>query len=472
MPSCTRPLPSIPNTPVFGQTPPTSISSWANRSSNSLSTEDALDAYERGAEFATRLIDADVEPLKHRFYLARINLARAATFAVTGSLVEAEEILRAAKPELAELRSEVTNDQWYWSEIGVTQLRADYWLARIHGHRESLDAAQELCTNSLRRCRGQRTYHADDVRFLGLEIALVELSAELAVSRDDLTSAMEQYQTALEMRRATLHAGFAPERFIMEAAFKKSTSLDGQIEPGPFCGYVETQLKLADVLRRVDRPYAAEAMLGEAASAMAIVVAEYPNALRYRIADANIWALAAELLADRRPAEAQTLYRRARQVWTQAIEEFPHAREYVSGVHGLKADWTAYRDIEQLFPNVPATEDEETPVSYRDTVFHARSTGRSWASVALWDDAIRDFEHSAALEPDDPQYDWLQLAIAHAHLGKHREAEGWLDMAAPLIEQMPNPHRELIELRDVAQSTLAEHETKENPADEHTVPSQ
>jgi hypothetical protein len=182
-------------------------------------------------------------------------------------------------------------------------------------------------------CRRQRSIQHDDARLRTLEIDVLELSAELAGIRGDLPAAAEQYRNALDTSLKGLCAGVAPSVFFTKAVFAGSIKLDGMIEPGPFCSYLETHLRLADVLRRVDRPYEAEAILGECRNVTVPVVAERTNALRYRIADVNSWVLAAELLAERRPADAETAFRRARQLWTNNIQQFPHAKLYVSGTY-------------------------------------------------------------------------------------------------------------------------------------------
>ena len=115
----------------------------------------------------------------------------------------------------------------------------------------------------------------------------------------------------------------------MESVFKEnSISMDGLIEPGPFCGYMETQQRLAQVLNRMNRPYAAERCLGECSSAVTAIVAERPNSLRYNVAHANTWMLVAELLADRRSKDAETAYHEAKKLWTEINETFPHGRQH------------------------------------------------------------------------------------------------------------------------------------------------
>ena len=93
-----------------------------------------------------------------------------------------------------------------------------------------------------------------------------ELGAEIAELREDHNAAAEEFRFALTLRRDRLPGEFAPEHFFMESVFNRSTNTDGQIQFEPFCEYVETDLKLAKVLHRSDRPYATARQLGKTAS--------------------------------------------------------------------------------------------------------------------------------------------------------------------------------------------------------------
>ena len=235
-------------------------------------------------------------------------------------------------------------------------------------------------------------------RLRTLEIDFQELSAEIAALQGDVTTAAEEYRRVLDMRRKGLRSGLAPEHFLMEWLSKTRVSMDGQIEPGPFCAYVETHLRLARVLRRAGRPYEAEDILGECRTVTTVLVAERPNALRYRIADANVWALAAEHLIETRPAEAKIIYRRARQIWAEAVQQFPHAHDFVSGVHGFQTDWDHFQAIGRHFTDLPGRETDEEKLNTHQTVWFLHTNGRSWARVEEWEGAIRDYENPSPSE--------------------------------------------------------------------------
>ena len=186
------------------------------------------------------------------------------------------------------------------------------------------------------------------------------------------------------------------EHFFMESFFKKSTNMDGQIEFGPFCEYVEADQRLAKLLRRYGRPYAAENILGECRSVTAVLVADRPNSFRFHVADANSWTSAAELLSESRPAEASVLFRHARDVWAQILQRFPQAERFVSDVHGIEPDWQYFQTVSNVFDGLQLSEDGP-PADERDTVFYHHSNGHSWAWIR---NRTKPLEPSKARSPN------------------------------------------------------------------------
>ena len=109
-------------------------------------------------------------------------------------------------------------------------------------------------------------------------------------------------------------------------------------ELAPFCGYVETQLRLAHVLAQQGRPYAAELVLGECAVTADMICGTAPDVLRYRVARANSWAQVAQLLAQDRPDEAILARQWAAATWRDTVVQVPQAAQYCSGLHGGSTD--------------------------------------------------------------------------------------------------------------------------------------
>ena len=128
--------------------------------------------------------------------------------------------------------------------------------------------------------------------------------------------------------------------------------------------------------------------------------------------------------------------------------------EYQSGVHGRLADLQYFRES---FPGdlaENAASRKELDVSLGDNVFahHARAT--SWFRSQEWEASANFAEESARLRKKDFAYDWLYIAMSHAHLGDHDEAQRWYVKSAEEIAAATEPSPELIELRDEARRVL------------------
>jgi serine/threonine protein kinase/tetratricopeptide (TPR) repeat protein len=422
--------------------------------------EDALNAYQIAATFAAELVKEEVDPIKHRYWLARADLARAVALAYSGSHTEAAVLVRTAKDKLTAISRDVDKNQPIQGDVDIDRRRADYWLAKSLAYTGEHAEAAEICEQALESCRVQQTIQQDEARLRTLGIDFQELSAELAEMEGDAATAAEEYRRALDVRRKGLRSGLTPMHLLMEWLSKQNVALDGLIEPGPFCAYVETHLRLARVVGRAGRPYEAEDILGECRTVTDVLVAERPNALRYRIANANVWALTAELLIETRLAEAEIIYRRARQIWAEAVQQFPHAHDFVSGVYGFQTDWDHFQAIGRHFSDLPGRETDVEKLNTHQTVWFLHTNGRSWARVEEWEGAIRDFEKSVAQRNNEHAYDWLQLAIAHAKFGQLDKAQEWLEKAEESIDEMPEPHGELIELRGEARAVVKQDKTE------------
>jgi serine/threonine protein kinase len=409
---------------------------------------EADQAFQTATKAAAELAEEGLDPAVPRFWVARADLARAAILAQSGSFTEAVRLAHVARDVLQTVSA--NGDEQLWTQLRNEKFQADYWLAVLLGHQGDVEQAAKICQQALHGCRLARKAEHDSVRLRELELDLRELSAKLANLQGDLTAAAEEYRRTLDMRREGLLSGVAPAHLINESFYNHSKAADGLTEPGPFGNYVETQLQFAEVLHQVGRPYEAEDILGECRLVTSYMTVLCPNSLRYHIAEANVWALAADLLADGRPAEAELIHRRARQIWAQSIEKFPRAKDYVSGVYGLQSDWNRFEHMRLRFAQLPAMENDTEKLKTRETVWFLHTEGRGEARVEEWEIAIRQFERSAALRTKEHVYDWLQLAIAHAKLGRQNEAREWLSKALTVIKETAAPHPELSELRDEA----------------------
>ena len=343
------------------------------------------------------------------------------------------------------VRQDVDQDVTVRETVQFELLHVDLCRARIRAYQGDLDDASQLIDRSLENVEMRRTTDHENVPTREIQIDFQELAAKTAQLRGDLSGAAEAYRLALDMHRDLLPGKIAPEHFFMESAFKISTNMDGQIQFGPFCEYVEADQRLAKVLHRYGRPYAAENILGECRTVTAVLVAERPNSLRYRVADANTWTLAAELLSHSRPAEASILLQRAREIWLQILQRFPQAKQSVSGVHGIESDWQYFQTVNDHFDELPTRKGESTAEEH-DTIFYHHSNGRSWTRIQDWEAAKQAFELSLAKRTNDRAYDWLQLAIVHSELGQQEEAESLMTKARQSILAKGSVNLELNQL--------------------------
>jgi tetratricopeptide (TPR) repeat protein len=190
-------------------------------------------------------------------------------------------------------------------EAAVWLHQADYRLTQILRYRGQREEATDLCRQALQQCNFSRRLSWDDSRQLTLvAVKLNEELGELSAEAGQPADAEKCFRDALDLRRSTFKSGREPARFYVDSFFNKQLPFEANHEMGPFCGYVETQLRLARILAQRGRPYAAELALGECETTIDLVCAMAPDVLRYRVARANCWAQAAQLLEDERPSEA------------------------------------------------------------------------------------------------------------------------------------------------------------------------
>ena len=124
--------------------------------------DEALEAFDESSSAARELVDEEFEVTRHRYWLARTELARASVLARTGSLAEAARVARAAKDSLVAIGNEADKNQLVRSDVDIDRRRADYWLAKSLAYAGDLTKAAETCEQALASCRRQRTIQQDD----------------------------------------------------------------------------------------------------------------------------------------------------------------------------------------------------------------------------------------------------------------------------------------------------------------------
>jgi tetratricopeptide (TPR) repeat protein len=343
------------------------------------------------------------------------------------------------------------------------------YLAALVAHRQGdFASARDHAKKALTFCRVSRIGASSDARPpVELELDLLLLLGEISESEGALEAAAEFYRRALEVRRLSFHARLAPADLIMrfvrgqnpKAPVDKGNSFDGQFERGPFCSYIETELRLVRVLNRLGRPYEAEYLLHQAKLATGVIWSERIGAgvLRYHVANANVWAMQAELLHKHRPDEAQAARDHAVLIWRDTLARFPYAATYKSGVHGATSDFELFRGL--LPPEVAETLSAQS-AHFMKRIRSPKTTFAGAAARLEYDSGspesvIRLLANAGSPTQDrDQVYCWLYQAMAHASLGEHEKAREWLGKAKATMETIEPPHVELVELRDTAEQLL------------------
>ena len=189
-------------------------------------------------------------------------------------------------------------------------------LAQALRIRGQLDMANEDSFKTLNECRNLKNNGTSDERQVtNLEVNALELMADIASARGELQQSADHYLEALSLRRLSLNSRKAPNVFMVPGPHLYD---DANWEYGPFCRYIETDLKLADVLRRMGRPYAAEYRLHQSMKAMFVIRSGQPT-LRHNVVEANAWALIWQLLREQRPSEAVAAREYAVLVWRETL---------------------------------------------------------------------------------------------------------------------------------------------------------
>ena len=255
------------------------------------------------------------------------------------------------------------------------------------------------------------------------------------------------------MMRQGFRGGLDPVLFAV-GAFQGTTNLDEDNQPGGFCEYVETQLRLAEVLKAIDLPYEAERVLGECTRTTQLLCDTRQGILRYQVARANSWAQTALLLSEDRPRESAAALKWATTIWTRTLSQFPNAPLYRSGVHGHTRDlaWFRQHFSEQPLDGGPANDrphDENSVV--RETTFVQHALGISVFRSGMWKWSIDFFNRAAELRTHDAAYDWLHIAMAQHHLNNKAEARRTFEKAASTVEE---PGTELLSIFERAEHLL------------------
>jgi serine/threonine protein kinase len=399
----------------------------------------AEEAYRTGLAFVDQFARRHPSSVEAIVELAHFYHGQAALWIGTDQLDRAEAAVRLAAEQIQKL----------WELERRPQLLTEpngYLLARILVIRGQHAQAREQAEKALKSCRRLRTNSYRDAREPAeLETDLLLLLGELSEAERDLEQAAERYREVLDLRRSFFLSRRKPTDFFVQNYLQNQDNYDGQFEHAPFCRYIETQLRLSRVLDQLRHVEEAGRILGECTLASAVIWADRPNVLRYHVADANGWAMMAELLRDEHAAEAEAALAHARLTWEDILARFPHAARYRSGVHGQVNDFEWFRG--KLPQDVS---DSLSPRRARDRLTRPRNSFTGSAADRNWQDA----EQSAESGKADRARAWLHLAMSHALLGDEAESSRWYDKAMDAIKTIDTLPAELAVLRAQAEQIV------------------
>jgi tetratricopeptide (TPR) repeat protein len=389
------------------------------------------------------------------YYLDRANLLTSmdALQEAEQMAVKAREICQELYPSPLPPSDERRRDL----EACVLRIKSEGCLAEILQLQGRPNDARPVCETTLRLCRSRRRNDFHDSRSLSkLEEGLEMQLAKIDLAEGRLEEAAEHFRGTLESQRRNFKAGMDPILFSVNTIMGKA-SMDENFEPDPFCSYVETQLRLAAVLRELGRPYQTEQLLGECTRTSMVLCDTRPDILRYRVARANGWARTGQLLAQRRPEESRQAWQYADAIWQDTLAQFPHAAQYRSGVHGRRTDREWFQEHRpQLKPSRTERSLEYAQFKHplRQTAFEQHAYGLSWYRAGAWKSAIDSFTKAAALRSSDHAFDWFYIAMAHQQLGEPEEARRWYDKAVEAIHKNDTTDEELLRLSRQADELL------------------
>ena len=438
--------------------------------------DEALVALNQARQQTLELIRLDPEERAYQLDLPINDLSRAEVLIAQDHVVEAEGLVRQGQAVLDQLRKATRETSASdtpaaeqtarpdprpysgWFDLDYNRARCSLLLTDILWRQgrtqEALDASQSATV----LCNWLRIGEPDRVDVSELAIESMGQRAILLETSGKLPEAVDAYRKALDLQRQTLKARVSPAQWSVQIVFKQRFTEAEYEEQDAFCTYVETQIRLAHVLRQLDRFYEAEVLLGEATCVGQILHHLDWDSLRYRVAFANAWAEASALLQPKWPAEAQIALAMASCLWRETTQEDSRASSFCSGVRDLTSDWDWFV---QTFPQhetnlaafesgqVPSEDASGSPTVDSETIMRRTHQTGFWQYAAgvqgfegeVWGVALTHFKRSVQLRGGGAIADWLYLAMTHAKLGQDDEARHWLDKADLWLTEHPDAQR-------------------------------
>ena len=278
------------------------------------------------------------------------------------------------------------------------------------------------------------------------EADLTRELAELELAAGKPADAAEQFRAALRLKQPIFRSRMKPIQYDIRFFFENKFRDKQYEEPELFCDYIETQIRLSQVLRELGRPHEAELQLAEAERMSLVGWGSHEYVLRYGVALANSRAELSLLLAPHRPEESQRAASAAADTWYDLLQVQQRASFHRSGVHGMQRD---LKWFQSTFPqeDVVQRNPERQTKRMNCPVFWHHGLGVQELEAGYFEDAIGDFSASHEKRSEGHAFDWLYLAWAHWKLDQKDKAREWLNKTDQWIQQQPQRDVELDELR-------------------------
>ena len=418
---------------------------------HALATESQVDASrqatDRGVELAQQLLDQKRHLPHLERELARLLYLRATALMDNGKVAEAATVISQPAAQLVDRLGLTEHDP-----LEDLVLAAELASVRstILLQQGQLDDAAKAASSAVSLRYLSLPNYSDAKPLLDANARLFENLADIRLAHDQPAEAVEALRSALCLRKQRL-GGRTPTQINL-AIFTNEPWLHG--ETRAVANYCGTQLRLARALALEDRPYEAEAMLGEALEAAQILNDTFPDVLEFWVLDANAAAAVGEQLTERNSPEASYFLRLAAALWSEMRLQSPQAEQFQSEAHGVMRDWDWFRSAHPEHAKRSGTR-ESLKLNNFTTAFWHRMLGLAWFERATWDAAAAEFEKSADMRKEGQAYDWLHFAMSCHHRGQADQAKSNYQQAVAQMNLADTPDAELESLRRTVEHLLA-----------------
>ena len=303
----------------------------------------------------------------------------------------------------------------------------------------------------------ERFYDARSTRRLAA--ALHRDLGSICAAAGKLDEAERQYRISLDMQQRLLPLGMTPE----DHAFKEEQfdRMEGRLDPDATCDYADTQCRLGNVLKRINKTDEAEHMMDNAKSACVVLTIMFPHVARYDRVRAFAMRELVMLGSETCPERATQPLEDAVQSRTRFYQRGPHERANCEGLAKALCElsWALSHDLPQLLRNGP-----RSVQLARQAIDLAPKRADCWTTLAgacvctsQPQEATDAAERAVELRGEPAARDLLIMAMAHKQLGHHGKAIAlWKSAVEAMGSSVEHtPHSEQLQrLHDEAAALL------------------